>query len=348
MTKLLPYISVIVPVYNGRDFLTKCLDELFSSSYRDFEVLVVNDCSTDDSPEIAADKGARVISTSRRSGPGAARNLAAERAVGEILMFVDADVVVKSDTLERIASRFKDQPGISALFGSYDDEPAEKNFLSQYKNLQHHFVHQHSNSDASTFWSGLGAMRRAVFLQHHGFDHKKFSEPSIEDIDLGSRLCAAGQRILLDREIQAKHLKRWGIRSHLRTEIFCRAVPWSRLIVEKQVLINDMNLKTSDRLSAVLVGLFAITLPFIVWQPFTLVVSTFLAAVFLFLNREMLQFFYGKKGLLFAIMTIPWQMLYFLYSGATFALCWIWYGSLRSLLIDKSKVVRQEKMNAGN
>lgn len=325
MSQLMPYISVIVPVYNGRDFLTKCLDALFASSYRSFEVLVVNDCSTDDGPEIAAEKGARVISTSNRSGPGAARNLAAETAVGEILLFVDADVVVKPNTLELVAERFKELPKLSALFGSYDDEPAETNFLSQYKNLQHHFVHQNSNSEASTFWSGLGAIRRAVFLEHHGFDHKKFSEPSIEDIDLGSRLRAAGQRILLDRNIQAKHLKRWGIWSHLRTEIFCRALPWSRLIVEKDVMINDMNLKTSDRLSAILVGLSIISLPLLLirWEFLVLTVGSLITIAIL--NRTILVFFAKKRGVLFAALTFPWQLLYFFYSGTAFSYCWVRY-----------------------
>lgn len=348
MSNFIPFITVIIPVYNGRDFLRKCLDALFSSSYSSFEVLVVNDCSTDDCVEQAVKKGARVISTPKRSGPGAARNLASKAAVGDVLVFVDADVVVETDTLEKIARRFEENPDLAALFGSYDDAPAEPNFLSQYKNLQHHFVHQQSNPAASTFWSGLGAIRKAVFLQHGGFDHKRFSEPSIEDIDLGSRLRAAGQRILLDRDIQAKHLKKWGVWSHLRTEIFCRALPWSRLIVEKDAMINDMNLKTSDRLSALLVGGLGITIPFIIWQPYTAALSICIAAAFLFLNRKILHFFYRKKGLLFAIMTIPWQMLYFLYSGATFVLCWIWYTMLRSLSIDKGKVVRQEKMNAGN
>ena len=156
MSTSTPYITVIIPVYNGRDFLRKCLEGLLSSTYPSFEMLVVNDCSSDDSAEIAAAKGARVISTQMRSGPGAARNLAAEAAVGEILLFVDADVVVTPTTLGQVARRFEDLPEISALFGSYDDEPAEKNFLSQYKNLQHHFVHQHSSRAASTFWSGLG------------------------------------------------------------------------------------------------------------------------------------------------------------------------------------------------
>lgn len=332
-----PYITVIIPVYNGRDFLRKCLGALFSSTYTSFEVIVVNDCSSDDSGEIAAAKGARVISTPIRSGPGAARNLAAEAALGDILVFVDADVVVKPETLELIAKRFKENPEISALFGSYDDEPGEKNFLSQYKNLQHHFVHQHSRTDASTFWSGLGAMRRTVFLQHGGFDHKRFSEPSIEDIDLGSRLRAAGQRILLDPRIQAKHLKKWGIRSHLRTEIFSRALPWSRLILEKQVLINDMNLKWSDRVSALVVGLFLLTLPLIAWQPRMVVLPIGILIVFLAVNRGILMFYLRKKGPLFAALTVPWQLLYFFYSGAIFASCWIWYQLPRYFTVRRSE-----------
>ena len=85
----------------------------------------------------------------------AARNLAAETAKGEILVFIDADVVVKPDTIGKVARVSKFIPRFQALFGSYDDEPAEKNFLSQYKNLQHHFVHQNSSPEASTFWSGL-------------------------------------------------------------------------------------------------------------------------------------------------------------------------------------------------
>src|SRR5690606_15457371 len=141
----------------------------------------------DASAEMARSKGARMLRTPNRSGPAAARNLAAGSSAGEILMFVDADVLIEVDTLSKVASRFVHIPEISALFGSYDDEPAEQNFLSQYKNLQHHFVHQTSSRNASTFWSGLGAIRRDVFLQHGGFDCDKFPEPSIEDIELGFR-----------------------------------------------------------------------------------------------------------------------------------------------------------------
>lgn len=325
MSDPVPFITIIIPVYNGERFLDRCLDAIFASNYRSFEVLVVNDCSTDNSVAICESKGARVISTSRQSGPAAARNMAAEVARGEVLMFVDADVVVKPDTVELMADRFTTRPELSAVFGSYDDDPAEPNFLSQYKNLQHHFVHQTSQPEASTFWSGLGAMRRDVFLEHKGFDCEKFAVPSIEDIDLGFRLRRAGHKILLDREIQAKHLKRWEVVSHIRTEIMCRALPWSRLIVEDQGMINDMNLKSNDRLSAALVGLTLLLIPLSVWMPVLTILLALCLAVFVVLNRRILLFYLRKRGLLFAAMTLPWQFLYFLYSGAVFVFCWFWY-----------------------
>lgn len=321
-----PYITVIIPVYNGEHFLEACLDAVFSSSFKSFEILVVDDASTDNSAEIARRRErVSVLSMKKQSGPAAARNLAANSARGEILMFVDADVVLKNDTLARVAKRFETQPEISALFGSYDDAPAELNFLSQYKNLQHHFIHQTSNSEASTFWSGLGAIRKEVFLTFRGFDHNKFSIPSIEDIDLGLRLRKAGLNILLDREIQGKHLKRWDLRSHLRTEIFSRALPWSKLIIAEQGMINDMNLKSSDRLSAVLIGLSIIMLPLIFWNPIALFVPAGFLGIVVFLNQGIVRFFVAKRGLLFAIATLPFQFLYFFYSGSVFVLCWLYY-----------------------
>ena len=57
--------------------------------------------------------------------------------------------------------------------------------VSQYRNLLHHFVHQHGHAEASTFWAGCGAIRRAAFDAVGGFDAARFPRPSIEDIELG-------------------------------------------------------------------------------------------------------------------------------------------------------------------
>lgn len=326
MKQKAPYISVIIPVYNGESFLEQCLDGIFASEYPSFEVVVVDDGSTDNSARIAHEKGARVLTTPRpRSGPAAARNLAAKAVRSDVLLFIDADVVVKADTISRVAELFQQHPEIDALFGSYDDEPEQKNFLSQYRNLLHHFVHQNSNREASTFWTGLGAIRRDIFVKIGGFDCKQFSVPSIEDIELGTRLRASGYRIILDKEIQAKHLKKWRVGSMIKTDIFCRALPWSRLILTNQAMINDLNLKTADRASAILSGLSIAIFPFIFLYPSLIVLFLSFLIAILLLNRKIFSFFARKRGLVFAVLAFPWQLLYFFYSGITFTFCWFRY-----------------------
>jgi len=320
-----PLISVIIPVYNGEKFLPGCLAALTASTYRHYELLVVDDCSNDESATISRERGAVVLKMPRQSGPGAARNLGAQKARGEILFFVDADVVVKPNTLARVATIYLEQPTLAAVFGSYDDEPAETNFISQYKNLFHRFVHQQGRSEAETFWAGCGAIRRDVFLGVDGFDARRYPRPAIEDIELGYRMRAKGHRILLDKQLQAKHLKRWTLRSMLHADIFCRAVPWSMLIFESKGLVNDLNLQTSDRISAGLLGLSLLLLPFSLLKPQVLLVVALLLVSIALLNHKLYRFFFKQKGLAFAVLAFPLHLLYYLYSAVTFVLCWFTY-----------------------
>src|SRR5579864_2908800 len=119
-------LSVIVPVHNGGMHLCRCLDALCRLEYSDFEVIVVDDCSTDDTPQIIERYRTRRLRTARTMGPAAARNYGVENAAGEILVFVDADVVVPPNTLDRIAADFSRDPSLAAVFGSYDENPAWK------------------------------------------------------------------------------------------------------------------------------------------------------------------------------------------------------------------------------
>lgn len=320
-----PFISVIIPVYNGEKFLPGCLGALVSSSYDAYELIVVDDCSTDQSPRISREHGALVLGTSRQSGPGAARNFGAQHARGEILFFVDADVVVKPDTLERVAADFINHPEVAAVFGSYDEEPAEKNFISQYKNLFHQFVHQQGHTEAETFWAGCGAVRRDVFLELDGFDVERYPRPAIEDIELGYRMRMKGHRIFLDKQLQGKHLKRWTFKSMLHADIFCRAIPWSMLIFERKGMLNDLNLKTTDRISAALLGLSLLILPFSIFLPQLLLLIPLMLAVIPVLNYKLYRFFWRRKGLVFAILAFPLHLLYYFYSSVIFVLIWFRY-----------------------
>lgn len=273
-------ISVVVPVRNDPERLRECLRSLERSSYTDREVIVVDDASTDRaSEEVARGLGARTLRLERRAGPGAARNRGARDARGEIVAFVDADVCVHADALERMAAAFANEPGLDAVFGCYDREPREPNLISQYKNLFHHFVHNEGAGEAATFWAGCGAIRRETFLRLGGFD-AAYTRPSIEDIELGVRLRRAGHRVALRPEIQGTHLKRWTLIGIVKSDVWDRAVPWTELILREKQLPDTLNLKAAQRLSAAIAYVFLGLLALCAWfRPvaFVVPVAAFLA-----------------------------------------------------------------------
>ncbi|HEX8137899.1 MAG TPA: glycosyltransferase [Pyrinomonadaceae bacterium] len=319
-----PFISVIIPVHNGGEHLGQCLEAL-SAARGDFETIVVDDCSTDESADVARLGGARVFRLESRSGPAAARNRGAREASGSVLLFVDSDVLVKPSTVARVSAHFQAKPGLAALFGSYDDAPAATNFVSQYKNLLHHFVHQQGSREAGTFWAGCGAIRREIFFRVGGFNDTVYGAPSIEDIELGYRLRDAGFDIMLDRSVQVRHLKRWTLASLLRTDIFRRAAPWSKLMLERGSIPADLNLRMRERLSA-LATVSALTLlasGFI--SPSLFSPALLLLAILFFLNRKLYAFFWRRRGLLFLAGAVPLHLLYYCYSTVVFALCWLFH-----------------------
>ena len=247
-------ISVIIPVYNGADHLDACLKALESSTVQPLECIVVDDGSTDNSAAIAKHRGASVLTTGGRCGPARARNIGAQSSRGEILLFLDADVCVHLDTLARVAEEFSVRPGLDAVIGSYDRRPTARGFVSEYRNLMHHFVHHRGNREASTFWAGCGAIRKPLFLEAGGFD-ENYRAASIEDIELGYRLTRAGRKLALNPQIQVTHLKSWDLQSMLRTDFFYRALPWSELTLRSGNMPNDLNLRISQRISVALVAL---------------------------------------------------------------------------------------------
>lgn len=312
-------LSIVVPVYNGLRYLEESLPPLLANPDPELlEVLVVDDGSTDGSGEFAHECGARVISSGGRLGPAGARNVAVREARGQIVLFVDADVVVHPDTVSRVIHAFPDSETV-AVFGSYDDSPADRGFSSQYMNLRHHHGHRQPSEDAQTFWAGLGAVRRDAYLAVGGFDAERYTIPSIEDIDLGMRLRKTGGRIRRLPEIQAKHLKQWSLPKVIHTDLFCRGFPWARLMMEHPGEFTDLNVQWGERLKALIALFFALsTLAAIAgigsaWLPAAL----FLAAAMA--NRELMTIFARASGWWFAIRGLLFHQIYYLYSGTVYA-----------------------------
>jgi GT2 family glycosyltransferase len=325
-------ISIIVPAHNNADDLLLCLSALERAASSDTEILVVDDASTDDTASRAAARGFRVLRRAQNGGPGAARNDGARAAGGEIVFFVDADVVVAPDAVDRVRAAFASDPELAAVFGSYDAEPRHPGVISRYRNLLHHFVHQHGHADASTFWAGCGAIRRTVFELSGGFDVVRYPRPSIEDIELGYRLRAAGYRIRLDRDLQGTHLKRWTLASLVQTDITRRAIPWARLVLEGRTVLDDLNLARGQRLSAILVAIAGIFLVLAWFRTWFLGLAAGALIGVLMLNRRLYAFFWRRHGLGFTAASVLLHLLYYVYSGLSFVLTWAalgWRGHAR-------------------
>ncbi|MEM1072220.1 MAG: glycosyltransferase [Planctomycetota bacterium] len=246
-------LSVIIPVHNGGDQLRRCIDALFTSEAHVDEILIADDASTDGVPESLAEQhGTRVRLVQGQpgpTGPAGARNRAAAQATGDVLVFIDADVAVHPAAIGRLTQSFHTDGSVDAAFGSYDDRPDWPTPVSRYANLRHHYVHQHAAPDAETFWSGFGAVRKSVFAEAGGF-RESFTEPAIEDIDFGMRLAQRGFSIKMIPSAEVTHLKRWTLRSHLKSDLLRRAVPWSRAIADRGRLPSSLNASWHERACA--------------------------------------------------------------------------------------------------
>ena len=293
----IPVLSVIVPFHAGLASLARCLHALAFTAGT--ELIVVADGAVQDCRPLAAECGARVVSVDGPLGPAAARNRGAAVATGDVLVFVDADVVVWDDALPRIAALLAKRPEVDAVFGTYDDAPAAPNFLSQYRNLLHCFTHQTSSHQAFTFWAGLGAVRASAFRAVGGFD-ERFVRPSIEDIELGYRLRGTGYRIALDRRLHGTHLKRWTFRSMLVTDVRDRGVPWMQLILRSASCPPDLNLSHGARVSIVLAYVVLASILAAAISPLWLLAAGAATVLLGVANRPMLRFMMRRRGRLFA------------------------------------------------
>lgn len=174
-----------------------------------------------------------VVTEPAGSGPAAARNAGVRAARGDVVVFVDADVELHPDALGRLRAALEHDAGLDAVFGSYDERPAATATVSRFRNLLHHHVHSASPGPATTFWAGVGAVRRDAFDAVGGFDAERYPRPSIEDVELGMRLHAAGRRVVLDPLVRGTHLKRWTLGSMMRTDFGARGAPWVALALER-------------------------------------------------------------------------------------------------------------------
>jgi glycosyltransferase involved in cell wall biosynthesis len=314
-----PTVSVIVPVGPGAEWLAPCLRALGRCRPRPEQVIVVIDGAGSELAELARQPGFEVVVLPDCEGPAAARNHGAARSRSEILLFVDSDVEAPADVVGLVARAFAGPAGPSALFGSYDDDPAAPGLVSRYRNLLHHWVHQHGRRRASTFWSGCGAVRRWVFETVGGFPERS-DQPCIEDIAFGARLRAAGHEIELEPSLQVRHLKRWSFAGMVWTDLTKRAIPWSELMIRHRRLLNDLNTDLIGRTSVALVAVALVALAAAAAWPAAALATAAAALGLVAVNLSFYRFLARRHGIWFAIRAVPLHWLYYLICGVGFVI----------------------------
>jgi GT2 family glycosyltransferase len=285
-------LSCVVPATDDPPALGRCIEAIQSANPPPDELIVVSE------PAIA--------------GPAAARNQGADRATGDLLVFVDADVLVHGDAFERIRAAFERSPGLTAVFGSYDDAPEAAGAVSGFRNLLHHHVHQSGEGSATTFWAGLGAVRRKAFEAAGGFDSERYRTASIEDIELGSRLAADGGLFWLDPAIQGTHLKHWTLPQMIRTDYQRRGLQWSRLLLSSRRLPRTLNLGWRHRLSAIasVIGALALVLR----RPRAALLAILLMVG---LNADFYRLLLRRRGASQVVVGVPLHLIHHLTAAAS-------------------------------
>ena len=314
-------ISIVIPCHNSERSLKQCLDSVFLiNCTANYEVIIVDDASGDQTVAIAKNYPCRIFTLRSNNGAAYARNYGAKEAIGELLVFIDSDVVVKSDILTLFLGNYsRDQ--VDGVVGFFAESNPYSDYFSQYKSLYCYYKYcQLKNNDVSAFNTAVAAIKKSVFVQVDGFDE---SLSACEDNEFGERLFQNGFHIYIDNNIKVLHLKQFTFLSLLRND-YRKSVSLSEILfssIKKKGLPNK--LKFSDFSYGMMINipivfslLVAILFCIISNSVEGLIIVCLLWSVFLFNNRKFFNYLLGEKGLWFVVKAAFFTVLDYAVVGA--------------------------------
>jgi GT2 family glycosyltransferase len=318
-----PRLSVVMPVYNAESTLAECLTRLYKSAFGDFEVVMVDDGSTDGSRAIASGFPVRIVPSDGRVGPAAARNLGARVAEGDVIFFIDSDVMVQPDTLARVAARFE-RGDVEGIVGVQSAAMRHRDLISQYKNLWMRWTYVRQTGDVPLFYTTAAAIRREAFLGAGGFD-QGYATPNVEDTAFGQKLARLGIRVRVEPDLEVEHVKRYSLTGLLRTD-YMRAVSLTRLKLRERgdLTRNNTSVPGSYMASVPLagVGTLALVLGVVFGWPVVGALGVLALAGVTALNAGFLAAIRDTEGVFRAVAAIPllWLELVVVGAGAAVGL----------------------------
>jgi GT2 family glycosyltransferase len=322
-------LSVIVSVRNSELTLREVLaairaSELFRDSY---ELIVVDDASTDCSVLIAARYADVVIRLNGHpSGPAYTRNRGVETSRGEVIAFVDGDILVRRDTLPRMLAMLAEGSGVDAVSASHDDESGAPNFASQYWNLLVCFGEQRYAGESAQFAPGCGAVRRSAFLAAGMYDEWRFVTGCLESVELGERMLRAGKDVVQVSDLRVMHLRRRDIRSVCH-DVWARGGHLARSLGYFHMSAaapSEVVFTLTRALTPAIALIATLILAAAFVPPPSVEVKIGVAVLTVLLTDLPLHRFYAKaRGFRFALLSAPLHILVQLVAGVALCRGWI-------------------------
>ncbi|MBI5740025.1 MAG: glycosyltransferase [Nitrospirae bacterium] len=293
-------ISLVIPNYNRAATIGKCLKAAFSSRYDNFEVIVVDDNSDDDSVRVIGGFPCKLITLESRSGTSRARNIGAQNSSGEYIFFTDSDCLLLPDTLSVVNKKLSETGENTVLGGTYTKMSYDRNFFSAFQSAFVHYSETKNAENPDYIAAHAMIMSGTTFNKSGGFPEDFM--PILEDVEFSHRLRRSCARLIMCPEIQVRHIFNFNLKRSL-FNAYRKTTYWCTYSLGNRDILTDSGSSSTElkiNVASFFLGLCIISL----WSLTGTTALLYAVPLIFFSNavvsRNQIRLFYRTGGLLFA------------------------------------------------
>jgi len=294
-------ISLVIPNYNKAATVGKCLEAAFSSGYDNFEVIVVDDNSNDDSVRVIREFPCKLITLESHSGTSRARNIGAQSSSGEFIFFTDADCLLLPDTLSIVNKELSEKGENVVLGGTYTKMSYDRNFFSTFQSAFVHYSETKNPENPDYIAAHAMIMARTTFNKSGGFPEDFM--PILEDVEFSHRLKRSGSRLIMCPEIQVRHIFNFNLKRSL-FNAYRKTTYWCTYSFGNRDILTDSGSASAElktNVASFFLSLFIIALWSLTKTPSLLYAVPLIFFSNAVISRNQIRLFYRTKGFLFAV-----------------------------------------------